>query len=153
MNNSIKTIPFPICLDCADKIGGAASGPDAPWRLAHAGESCEAADCSASEANIKINDFVHFPVDHKDLNNELSPFAGLSGRVVENWGQTQSGLDLLVRLENCTHDELVQRYVARSIFVTIEEIHEWHSIDDYGLSDTLPDSTVVVEADGATLTR
>ena len=97
---------------------------------------------------IERNTLVHFPADHRDLNNELSPFAGLSGRVVENWGQTQSGLNLLVRLENCTHDELVARYVARSIFVTIEEIH-----DDYGLSDTLPDSTVVVEADGATLAR
>jgi len=63
------TIPFPICSDCADKIGGAASGPDAPWRLTYTGEDCEAADCSCypePEEGDNIDSLYYTPRPHSE---------------------------------------------------------------------------------------
>ena len=37
--------PFPLCSECADTIGGACAGPDAPWRPAAEGEACGAYNC------------------------------------------------------------------------------------------------------------
>ena len=37
--------PFPLCSACADSIGGACAGPDAPWRPATEGEACGAYNC------------------------------------------------------------------------------------------------------------
>ena len=36
---------LPLCMSCADAIGGAFGGPDAPYRDALQGEACGAADC------------------------------------------------------------------------------------------------------------
>lgn len=36
---------IPLCMSCADAIGGAFGGPDAPYRDALQGEACGAADC------------------------------------------------------------------------------------------------------------
>jgi len=39
--------PITLCPDCVSGIGGAADGPDVPWRPVKPGETCQAADCTA----------------------------------------------------------------------------------------------------------
>ena len=34
-----------LCSACIETIGGAAGGPDSPWREAESGEACQADDC------------------------------------------------------------------------------------------------------------
>lgn len=65
--------PFPVCQGCADGIGGAAGGPDAPWRLAEPGETCQAEDCESAALMAII-------IEHA---NTLANVAGLSDEMHE----------------------------------------------------------------------
>ena len=56
--------PFPLCSACADTIGGACAGPDAPWRPATEGEACGADNCCMlpDPDDIVTSTLARFPV-------------------------------------------------------------------------------------------